>query len=103
MSVLSSGPLPPRRLVEDLFQYNTDDPMMTVLLTPAEAAERLSLSRSTIYTLIEQGHLRAVKIGRARRIPLRSLHEFVKVLVAEHPSEGIAQPSVTLGAMKDAL
>ncbi len=43
------------------------------LLTIAAAAAFLSVSRSTIYVLMEQGTLPSVRIGRARRIPRRSL------------------------------
>ncbi|MFI5398499.1 MAG: helix-turn-helix domain-containing protein [Candidatus Binatia bacterium] len=40
-----------------------------------EAAKFLSLSRSTLYALMESGQLVYVKIGRARRIPRRALIE----------------------------
>ena len=40
------------------------------LVTVTEAAGFLRLSRTTIYTLMDQGTLPFVKIGRSRRIPL---------------------------------
>lgn len=49
-----------------------------VLLTVEDAAEALALGRTKIYELLDAGLLRSVKIGRARRIPLDAVHEFVR-------------------------
>lgn len=57
-----------------------------LLLTPEEAAERLSLSRTTVYELVRKGRLQSVKIGRARRIPRAALQEYVETLVG---SQGV--------------
>lgn len=38
------------------------------LLTVADAAKRLSLSRSTVYELIRRGDLASIRVGGARRI-----------------------------------
>ena len=46
---------------------------MTRFLTPAEVADALSISIKTIYRLIHQGQIRAVKIGRQLRIPAAEL------------------------------
>ena len=43
------------------------------LLTVAEAATFLRLSRSTLYGLMERGDLPFVCIGRTRRIPRRAV------------------------------
>lgn len=43
------------------------------LLTIAEAAERLCLSRSKVYELIADGELPTVRIGRARRVAATDL------------------------------
>jgi excisionase family DNA binding protein len=43
------------------------------LMTVAEAAEFLSLGRTTLYGLMDAGRLPYVKIGRARRIPRAAL------------------------------
>lgn len=51
-----------------------------LLLTPKEAGLLLSLSRRTIYELLAAGALRSVRIGRARRIPLHVLEEYVTAL-----------------------
>ena len=39
--------------------------------SPAETAELLGISRMQVYRLLDAGHLRSQKIGRARRV-LRS-------------------------------
>ena len=43
-----------------------------------EAAWRLGLGRSTLYELIAAGELRAIKIGRAVRIPASELEAWVE-------------------------
>lgn len=48
------------------------------LITIAEAADRLDLSRSKLYLLIADGELPTVRIGRARRISLADLRAFVE-------------------------
>ncbi len=47
------------------------------LLTVQVAAQRLALSRSMLYNLMERGDLAYVKIGRARRIPLAEIDRLV--------------------------
>jgi excisionase family DNA binding protein len=41
--------------------------------TPAQVAEILQVSKSTVYELIENGELIAKKIGRVYRIPKNSI------------------------------
>jgi excisionase family DNA binding protein len=50
---------------------------LTLLLTAEEAARRLSLARSTLYELLLTGKIESVKIGRARRVPVDALEDFV--------------------------
>jgi excisionase family DNA binding protein len=61
------------------------------LLTPAEVARRLGMSRSTVLRRIADGDLRATKVGTHHRIPLgefeRYSHELVRRMAeasAEH-------------------
>jgi excisionase family DNA binding protein len=42
-----------------------------------EAAEKLNLGLTKTYELVNSGQLRAVNIGRARRVPAEALLEFV--------------------------
>ena len=53
--------------------FDREDVVVEGLLSVAEAARFLSVSRSTLYELMESGQLYYVKIGRARRIPRRAL------------------------------
>jgi excisionase family DNA binding protein len=58
----------------------TDDQL---LVTPEEAARRLSVGRTTIYELMSSGELRSVNIGRCRRVPVSSLSSFVSNLIGD--------------------
>lgn len=53
------------------------DPNIPRLFTTDQIAERLAVSKRTVYTLIQRGELRSVTVGRARRIPAKSLDEFI--------------------------
>ncbi|MBS1848980.1 MAG: helix-turn-helix domain-containing protein [Actinobacteria bacterium] len=50
---------------------------MKALLTTDEAADALALSRTMVFNLIRAGELRSVRIGRARRVPVDAINEFV--------------------------
>jgi len=54
-----------------------------LLITPAEAAVALRLARSTIYELMGTGQLPSVRIGRARRIPVKAIKDFLVGLGVE--------------------
>jgi excisionase family DNA binding protein len=43
-----------------------------------EAGRRLSLSRTKIHELMDSGELAYARFGRARRIPIRALHEYAE-------------------------
>jgi len=58
----------------------TDD---LLLVTPEEAARRLSVGRTTIYELMASGELQSVNIGRCRRVPVSSLSSFVNRLIGD--------------------
>jgi excisionase family DNA binding protein len=48
------------------------------LLTVEQARRRLCVARSTLYQLIAADELQTVKIGRARRVVLHSLVNYVE-------------------------
>ena len=54
-----------------------------ILLTPAAAAEKLSLARSTVYQLVLTGELESIKIGRSRRVLASALTEYIDRLRRE--------------------
>lgn len=47
------------------------------LVTARQAAELLSIGRSSVYQLMRTGQLPSLKIGRSRRIPLQEVAAFV--------------------------
>lgn len=49
-----------------------------LLLRPREAFEIISVGRSTGYALLASGELPSVRIGRAVRVPVDALREWVK-------------------------
>ncbi len=62
-----------------------------LLVTPEEAARRLSLGRTTLYQLIASGEIHSVIIGRSRRVPVSELCSYVARLlddVREHRPPG---------------
>jgi excisionase family DNA binding protein len=52
------------------------------LLTPTEAARRLSLGRTRLYQLIGSGEIASVRVGKLRRIPAKAVRAYVDGLVA---------------------
>ena len=60
--------------------FTTNDQL---LVTPEEAARRLSVGRTTIYELMSSGELQSVNIGRSRRVPVSSLSSFVSRLIGD--------------------
>ena len=49
-----------------------------LLLRPEEAAQRLGLSRATVYELIATGRIESLTIGKSRRIEVRALERFIE-------------------------
>ena len=60
--------------------FTADDHL---LVTPEEAARRLSVGRTTVYALMASGELLSVNIGRCRRVPVSSLSSFVNRLIGD--------------------
>jgi excisionase family DNA binding protein len=58
-----------------------------ILLTVNEAATRLGLGKTKVYELLTSGELASVRIGAARRIPIRALEEYVERLLADQLPE----------------
>jgi excisionase family DNA binding protein len=48
------------------------------LLTVAETAKLLRVSRMTVYRLVHSGELPAIQIGQGFRIPEQSLHDYIQ-------------------------
>jgi len=57
-----------------------------LLLTVEEAAERLGIGRTLMYSLVASSQVESVRIGRLRRIPDDALQEFVLRLRSFDPT-----------------
>ena len=54
-----------------------------VMLSPKEFADRLSISRWTVYAWIQEGRIEAIKLGRLVRIREAELDRLIKEGVQE--------------------
>jgi excisionase family DNA binding protein len=59
----------------------TSEPL---LLTVAQAAQRLGISRSLLYELLTTGDIESITIGRLRRIPAEALTTYIQLQRAKH-------------------
>ena len=57
-----------------------DDKLLVNLI---QGANRISVSRSTLYKLIQSGQIRPIRIGRSVRISVEELDRFVEQLQQE--------------------
>ncbi|MEU4192751.1 helix-turn-helix domain-containing protein [Kribbella sp. NPDC026611] len=56
---------------------------MEALLRVEEAAELLKVSRWTVYRLIKERELLSVKVRNGRRVPVESVRDYVRSLIAD--------------------
>jgi len=70
--VTVSSPLAPTQKGQDAHALGV---VADGLMTIEEAAGFLAISRGHVYSLMNEGALRFVKLGRSRRIPRRSVVE----------------------------
>jgi excisionase family DNA binding protein len=64
--------------VVQLPNANSSPQEPSLLIRVEEAARLLDLGRTKTYELIATGQLRAVKIGKATRVPRAAVEEFVR-------------------------
>ncbi|WP_371640925.1 helix-turn-helix domain-containing protein [Streptomyces virginiae] len=48
------------------------------LLTVAEVAAVMRVSKMTVYRLVHDGHLPSIKVGRSFRVPENAVHEYLR-------------------------
>jgi excisionase family DNA binding protein len=65
-------------------------PPADMLLTVEEAARRLNIGRTTMYSLVSAGAIESVTIGRLRRVPAVCLDNFVATLRSSSQPETVA-------------
>ncbi|MBP2340195.1 excisionase family DNA binding protein [Saccharothrix coeruleofusca] len=61
-----------------------------IVLTVEQAAERLNIGRTLMYSLVSSGEVESVLIGRLRRIPLDALTRYVHKLSSATPNPEVA-------------
>ncbi|MDX3672331.1 helix-turn-helix domain-containing protein [Streptomyces europaeiscabiei] len=47
-------------------------------LTVAEVASVMRVSKMTVYRLVHNGHLPAIRVGRSFRVPEQAVHEYLR-------------------------
>lgn len=52
-------------------------------LRPDQIPDVFPIGRTTVFRLIKSGQLESVKVGRARIVPIESLHRYMRRLLAE--------------------
>jgi len=58
-----------------------------LLLSPEETCEAIGVKRSTLFKMLDAGKIRSIKIGRLRRIPVQSIHQYIERQVAAQVGE----------------
>ncbi|GAA2521790.1 helix-turn-helix domain-containing protein [Rarobacter incanus] len=53
------------------------DTPAAAFLTVAEVAERMRVSKMTVYRLVHSGELPAVRVGKSFRVPQQALNEYL--------------------------
>jgi excisionase family DNA binding protein len=69
-----------------------------LLLTIAQVAEALGVGRTLVYELVARGELETVHIGRATRVPARSVDGLL--LKLQHQPAAQAMPSVRPASLR---
>lgn len=67
----------------DTTQNNETD---VLLLRPDAVCRTLGLSRSTVYKMLESGELPSMRVGKAIRVPVAALRQWVKANTSEAKS-----------------
>lgn len=91
------------RCIKDGVDLAAIDPTSTI--TPSEAAERLGMSRTHLYKLLDRGEIMSHRVGRDRRIRITDLFAFETQRQADRIelAERFANRDRTRGASIDEL
>ena len=82
-SRLGSGPHSTSREARDPARHGFQEDQqvrLPLVLTVEEAADRLGVGRTVMYTLVSSGAVESVRIGRLRRVPADALVAFLDAL-----------------------
>ena len=55
---------------------------LRLLLTPAEAAIALGISRARLYPLLMHKEIPSIRVGGLRRVPIAALHRYIDELMS---------------------
>jgi excisionase family DNA binding protein len=61
-----------------------NDPMTEQLLTVAEIAARMRVSKMTVYRLVHSGTLHGVRFGRSYRVPETAVKQYLDSVNSGH-------------------
>jgi excisionase family DNA binding protein len=53
-----------------------------LLLTPAEAAKALGISRASLYPLLMRKEIPSIRVGGLRRVPIAALQRYIDELLS---------------------
>jgi excisionase family DNA binding protein len=53
-----------------------------LLLTPAEAARALGISRATLYPMLMRKEIPSIRVGGLRRVPITTLERYIDELLS---------------------
>jgi excisionase family DNA binding protein len=90
-SIIDAAPLAPSEVSTmsapaPLPSSNAPAPVAPLVVTPREACRLLSVCLSRLYVMLRSGELDNFYCGRARRIPLRAIEEYIaRQLAADAP------------------
>ncbi len=65
--------------------------MEKLLLKATEASQMTGYSKNTIYGLIASGQLKSIRLGKAIRIPLKALEEWIEKNQSSDQNEACPQ------------
>jgi excisionase family DNA binding protein len=74
--------------------------MQRLLYSPNEAARSIGCGRSKFYSLLKNGQVRAVKLGRLTKITAEELNRYIRAL-PKRPSAGPALANDDPHTMRD--
>jgi excisionase family DNA binding protein len=67
---------------------SSETPLSDVkLLTVAEVAKIMRVSKMTVYRLIHSGELEAIRVGRSFRVPEQAVGRYLRVLQWSSPDQ----------------
>ncbi|MDN4609551.1 helix-turn-helix domain-containing protein [Arthrobacter burdickii] len=61
-----------------------NNPMTETLLTVAEIAARIRVSKMTVYRLVQSGALNGVRFGRSYRVPETAVEQYLDSINSKH-------------------